>query len=55
MFPESWGHEKHFFKGWEEEGYDIIEISMIQQIWISIADTTILSLESDTLGVSGCV
>jgi hypothetical protein len=38
MFPESWGHEKHFFTGWWEEGSDTTEISMIQLIWISIVE-----------------
>jgi hypothetical protein len=35
LFPESWGHEKHFFIGWQEEGSDTTEISLIQLIWIS--------------------
>jgi hypothetical protein len=38
MFPESWGHEKHFFKGLQEEGSDTTEISLILLIWISIVE-----------------
>jgi hypothetical protein len=38
LFPESWGHEKHFFTGWQEEGSDTTEISLIQLIWISTTD-----------------
>jgi hypothetical protein len=38
LFSESWGHEKHFFIGWQEEGSDTTEISLIQLIWISTAE-----------------
>jgi hypothetical protein len=46
---------KHFFTGWQEEGSDTTEISLIQWIWIDSTETDVSALRSDTLGVSGCV
>jgi hypothetical protein len=41
--------KKHFFTGWQEEGFDTTEISLIQWIWMDYIETDISTLRSDTL------
>jgi hypothetical protein len=47
--------KKHFFTGWQEEGFDTTEISLMWWIWICSTETDVLALGYDTLGVSGYI
>jgi hypothetical protein len=46
---------KYFFTGWQEEGSDTTELSLICWIQICSTETDVLALGSHTLGVSRCV